>query len=320
MTYLRDEGFATTVISIGLGFVASVASAGHYYEAVTEIRAPGQKRAQPTSVRAWVDGEKARVEFASGEKKGFFADGNYLVTADGGANVYLVDPRNETFARFDLDDMMANLGRAMNMMEEMGGMVKMEVTDTSGEMVSEQPGESILGYPTTRYRYETGYTMSLSMMGIEQRSRNDSVIEIWSTDELKAPGFGVWLEPGRQIRTGNDALDEMVGQQLGRVQGFPLKMVTETTLTGKKGRTQKATATMEVTDLREETVADDRFAWPDHYTETEVLPELEQGIQDQVRDVKKQKKEADARKAEEDEKEKKKGKKGLLRGVFDRLP
>jgi hypothetical protein len=138
----------------------------------------------------------------------------------------------------------------------------------------------------------------------------------------------------------------MLGQELGKIEGFPLKMVMETTMTDKKGREQKATTTMEVTALRQESVAGDRFVWPDHYTETEVLPDLEQGIQQQMKDAKKQKKAAEAKKKREaeatnpeqdareeeraaqtekegdadEETEGKKVRKGLLRGVLDRLP
>jgi hypothetical protein len=92
------------------------------------------------------------------------------------------------------------------------------------------------------------------------------------------------------MRTGNEALDEMLGQELGKIEGFPLKMVMATTMTDKKGRAQQMTTTMEVTTLREESVASDRFVWPDHYAKTEVLPDLEQGIQDQLREAKKSKK------------------------------
>ena len=293
--------FITSVFSICLVLVASLASAGYYYESVMDRTVAGQRNSSHTQTRGWVDGPKARIEFTSGEKKGFFADGNYLVTTDAGENVFLVNPEDETYAPFNLDDMMATLGAAMSMMEEMGGLVKMEVTDTSSEMVLEEPGENILGHSTMHYQYKSGYTMNLSVMGMKQENRNDSVTDIWSTSELEALGFGVWLRPDRQMKTGNEGLDSMLGQQFNQIQGLPLRMVMETTTTNKKGREQNSTTTIEVTALRDEVVSDDMFTWPDHYTETEVLPtDIDQGIQQQLEDAKKKKKEEDKKKKKKD--------------------
>ena len=292
--------YATSLASSCLLFAASLASAGHYYESVTEGRTAGQRKGNYQKVQAWVEGESARVEFASGENKGWFADGNFLVTTDGGDNVYLINPKDETYASFNLDEMMAGLGQAMNMMEEMGGMVKMEVTDTTGEKLLEEPGGNLMAHPTTHYRYQSGYTMKLNMMGIKQQTRNDTLMDIWSTDELESRGFGIWLKPGRQMKTGNEGLDKMMAQHFENIQGFPLKMVMEVTSTNKKGKKQTATTTMEVTVLREESVAGDKFEWPDHYTETEILPDAAQSLEDTLKDAKKKQKEEKKKKKNKD--------------------
>ena len=68
--------FATSVFSVCLVLTASVAGAGYYYESVTDGRSPGQKKGTYQKVKAWVEGDNARIEFASGDKKGLFADGN----------------------------------------------------------------------------------------------------------------------------------------------------------------------------------------------------------------------------------------------------
>ena len=281
--------FATTVISICLAFGASLAHAGHYYETVTETNAAGKRNSDIQKVKGWVEGDKGRVEFASGEKKGWFSDGNFLVTTDGGDTVYLVDPKEETYAPFSLGEMMATMGQAMNMMEEMGDMVKMEITDATSEKLLEEPGESMLGHSTTHYRYQSGYTMSMSIMGMKRQNRNDMLMDIWSTDDLDAGGFRVWLKPDQQLRTGNEGLDKMLGQKFGQIQGFPLKMVMETKMTNQKGKGQTSTTTMEVTVLREESVADSQFTWPDHYTETEILPDVEAVMKDAGKGGKKKK-------------------------------
>lgn len=281
---------ASTLAATCVLFTATLASGGHYYESVTEHNMAGKRKGDVQKVKAWVEGDKARIEFASGEKKGFFADGNYMVTTDAGDNVFLINPKDETYAPFNLDEMMATVGQMMNMMEEMGDMVKIEITDSTSEKLLEEPGESILGHATTHYRYKSGYTMKMNMMGMKRQNRNDTLMDIWSTEVLDARGFGVWLRPDRQMKTGNEGLDEMMAQQFGQMQGFPLKMAMEMTSTNKKGKGQTSTTNMEVTVLREESVPDSQFTWPDHYTETEVIPDVEQAMEDAKKDKKKKKK------------------------------
>jgi len=282
--------FATTLASSFLLFAASLASAGHYYETVTDGRTEGQRKGHHMKMRGWVDGDRARVEFTSGEKKGWFADGNYMVTTDGAENSYLVNPKEEQYSRFSLSEMMATLGQAMNVLENMGGMVKLEFTDHVGEKLLEEPGEDLLGLSTTHYRYNSGYTMSMKMMGMNRQTQFATVTDIWSTDELDAKGFGVWMPVDEIPKTGNEGLDEILDQEMGSFKGLPLKVVLEGTTTGKKGKSQKSTTTMEMTVLREESVDGVDFGWPDHYTETEVIPDIEASVNKTMEDAKKKKK------------------------------
>jgi hypothetical protein len=225
-------------------------------------------------VKAWVEGEAAKVEFVTGDKEGPFSSGSYLVTKDGGETVYLVNPGEETYGSFDLEAMMAAAGQAMNALNQMGGMVKMEFTDVSSEMLSEEAGGSVLGYDTTHYRWKSGYTMRMKVMGMKQENRVDMIQDVWSTDELEARGFGVWLRPDRALKTGNEEFDKLISSQAATVRGFPLKTVNVSTTTGKKGKTMQTTSTTEVVTLREESIPASTFGWPDHYTEVEILPAM----------------------------------------------
>jgi hypothetical protein len=258
-------------------------TAGHYYEAVT-VSDTGQKkkkRNEEMTVRAWVDGPSAKVEFLTGEKEGLFSSGSYLVTTDGGETVYLVNPEEETYGSFDMEEMMATMGQVMNMMSQTGGMMKMEFADVSSEMLSEEAGGKVLGHDTTHYRWKSGYTMRMKMMGFKQETRTDTIQDIWSTDALDARGFGVWLRPDRALRTGNEEFDKLISSQATTVRGFPLKMVNVSTMTGKKGKSTQMTSTTEVTVLREESVSGSTFTWPENYTEVEIIPEMPEGYDQQ---------------------------------------
>jgi hypothetical protein len=253
---------------------ASFAQAGQYYEAVTTNTMQGSKNGDTTTVHSWVDGDKSRVEFNTGEKDGWMSDGNYLVTVDGGENTYLVDPDEKTYARFSFEEMMAGLGQAMKALEGMGGMVKMDFTDVSTEKLLEEPGGDLLGYPTTHYRFSSHYVMEMSIMGMGQSNTNDTIQDIWSTDKLDARGFAMWLRPDRGMHTGNEGLDKMFNQEMSKLKGFPLKMTTQTTTTDKKGKKQQSSSSTIVTVLRDEDIPADKFEWPSDYTETSLMPDM----------------------------------------------
>ena len=228
----------TTLLSMCMLFVASVATAGYYYESITTDQMEGKKKANLTKVRAWVEGDNSRVEFSSGEEKGWFSDGNYLVTTDGGETVYLVNPKEETYAVFDLEAMLATMGQVMNMMEQMGGMMKMEFSDVGSEKLLEESGGEVMGHSTTHYRYKSRYTLDMNMMGMKRQTKTEMLQDIWLTDDLDARGFGVWLRPDRRMKTGNEELDELLNNEMAKIEGFPLKMVNEMTTTNKKGKSQ----------------------------------------------------------------------------------
>src|SRR5690554_1362696 len=124
MQFQISSKISTVLIAVCLLTMASAIHAGQYYEAVTTNNLDGGRQGDTMTVHSWVDGDKSRVEFKSDDADGWMANGNYLITVDGGENTYLIDPKEKTFARFSFEEMMAGLGQAMKALESMGGMVK----------------------------------------------------------------------------------------------------------------------------------------------------------------------------------------------------
>lgn len=269
--------------------IATASWAGYYYESVSVTKNEKGKTMDEMVVKGWVDGPKALVEFDSKQKEGPFGSGSYWVTSDAGETIYWVNPKDQTYSEFDLEELMSAAGQAMEMLDQMGGMVKMEFTDASHEKLGEGPGGSILGYPTTHYRYKSGYTMNMKIMGMNRGQRVDMEGEIWTTDALDASGFLVWLRPDRNLKTGFDELDEMINAQTSSISGFPLKSVVESTMTGEKGKSRTTISTTEVTTLREESTGDVSFSVPSGYRETEMIPNMPQQAQGQEQEQEEQK-------------------------------
>ena len=250
------------ILSI-IAVAASAASAGLYYEAVTTTQGKGQGDMGDMKVKAWVDGNNAKVEFAD-SKNEMMKKGTYLLTTDGGTTMYLVNPKEKTYSVWDMGAMMQFAGGAM-------GMMKMTITEPKVERLLEESGPTMLGYPTTHYKSRTSYVMSMSVIGMKSQSSIVKEQETWATTALADAGFGIWLK--NAPKSGNEELDGLVEAEMGTVKGVPLKSVTVTTTTDtKKKKAETTTTTMEVTTLQPMDVAESNFAIPEGYEEVQLFP------------------------------------------------
>jgi hypothetical protein len=251
--------------ALALFVLAAPGWAGTYYEATTTV-ATGQRGGDSRMVvHGWVEGDRARVEFRDSNNP-MVGKGNYLITTDGGKTLFMVDPKEKTYMAWDLGAMAGALG---SMMQAAGGMVNIEFRDHKLERLSQEAGPRMLGHPTTHYRFRTAYTTEVKVFRMGQETRTETLQEVWATTALTDAGFGAWLR-NEPPRTGIAGLDEMLRNEMGTTEGFPLKMVSTSTNTDKKGKQSTSTTTMEVTVLREEPVPASMFAIPEGYERTEI--------------------------------------------------
>ncbi|MGH9380039.1 MAG: DUF4412 domain-containing protein [Thermoanaerobaculia bacterium] len=252
-----------------LGILAAVvpAAAGLYFE--QRITSSGDGQGMEMAVRGWAEAGKARVEFVDSNNPVMGA-GTYLLTTDGGQTVYLVNPEERTYSHWDLAAIMSFFSR---MGEATGGMVQMDFKDPVSERLSSQPGESVLGYPTTHYRWKSGYTADMKIAFMDRSDRYETATDAWATTAIEDPALFVWLR-AMPPTTGDPELDTILAQEARQAEGLVLKMEQATTTTSKKGETASSTTRFEVTTLREEAVDESLFAMPSGYAETPLLPGL----------------------------------------------
>ncbi|HEX2465963.1 MAG TPA: DUF4412 domain-containing protein [Thermoanaerobaculia bacterium] len=256
----------TFALSILLPLSTAIAE-GYYYEATTVDQLENGKERSRSQVRGWIDGPAAKIEFAD-QKGTMFKPGSYLLTKDAGRTLYLVDPKEKAYSRWDLEAMLAS---TFALLESTGPLLNLDFSNASSKKLGEDDGGTLLSYPTRHYQWQSAYDMRMTVLGMKRQYRIDAVQDFWSTDALAAEGFKVWLRPDR-TRTGNSGLDELLSAEMAKAQGFPLKMVTKSTMTTGKGKQQKSTSTMEVTTLRPESVAATTFDLPAGYEERPFLP------------------------------------------------
>lgn len=256
------------VLSALLLLTAGPALAGYHYIAETTVDGPERDTGSFT-VEGWVDGESAKIVFKESQHP-IMPVGSYLLTRDGGKTLYLVNPQEETYSEWDLEAMLGALG---GLMESMGGMMKMEVSDPIVEKLLEEDGGRILGYPTTHYRYRTAYTLEMKVMGMKRGDRYESEQDLWSTTALDDEGFFVWLRNAPRS-TGFEAFDKLAEAEYEKLEGFPLKTVTTTVTTGtkKSDRASTSTGTTEVTVLEEIDVSGATFEIDPSFQEVQMMP------------------------------------------------
>jgi hypothetical protein len=251
--------------------------AGIHYQAVStqEGGAGRSNQAGDMKVEGWVSGDKARVEFKESGNP-MAKSGTYLITKDGGQTLYLVNPEDKTYAAWDLNGMLGVLGGVMN---GMGPFLKFEFSDPKVEQVSEEDGGTIVGLPTRHYKFRTSYSMKMRVLGMGNSADTVTEQDIWATTKLTDRGLGVWLRHDPP-KTGNEQFDKLITAEAEkkRLSGFPLKTVTVTTTTQKKGKQTVTHRTLEVTLLETKPIPDSNFEIPAGYKETQMLPAAEKRV------------------------------------------
>lgn len=243
--------------------MVAVSRAGWEFMAVT--KGDGNERAAQVNatVKGLVEGPKSRVEFVNSSNP-MMPAGTYILSQDGGKTMYMVNPEQRAYSKWDMDAMMGFAGGAMQMLG-------MKFSQPKIEKLAEDQGPAILGYPTRYYRFRTSYTVSMNFLGMRRSTETIQDDEIWSTDQIKDAGFNTWLNQKPQ-KTGNAELDKFIEAEISKAQGFPLKKITTTTQKQSDGKTEASKVTFEVTLLGKKDIPPSAFDLPQGYTEQPMFP------------------------------------------------
>lgn len=185
----------------------NTAFAGTSFTQVTTVN--GQRTAV---TKTMTDGRNAKAEFVEiSAESPFMQAGSYMLFSAG--DIYLVNPAARTYTRFD-PAMMAGVAQIMG---------QMEVSDISFEKVLDEPGETILGYPTRHYQFKSSWSMG--MQGMPVKTELSMVEDIWAAPSLSL------TQLANEVTSSMRSLPEPVralieAQGMRNVEGFPLKQVS----------------------------------------------------------------------------------------------
>ncbi len=176
--------------------LAGEAAAGVYCETETRTGMLSKRRPDVTHARMWVEGDFGKVLFEEKTKDSPLGNGNYLLTQNGGATVYLVNPKDKTYAEFDIGKALGVIG---SLSEATGGMISITFSRGYGEIMGDIPDEPILGYPTHNIVVRHGFTLTteMKMLGRKTVRKMDMRTEAWVAPGLTDSALSIWLRKTR---------------------------------------------------------------------------------------------------------------------------
>lgn len=248
-----------TILIAGLVLFALPLAAGITYEfkSTTSGQAGGT-----LAGNTCIEGDNVRIEFTTGDDL-VFRSGSTLISRDGGKSFQVLDPDTRTYYDFAIDDLLKTAGTVL---QAMGGMVKMSLTNQKVDVREAGPGETIEGYPTRKYVMNSSYDLSMKLLGSTTNSKVETTAETWVTDKIPAEYMTFVHQKG--LKTGFEDLDKLIEAQSGKIKGFALRQVMTTrTSSGKK--TQTATTTTTISGIKTAPAPASLFEIPAGYSKGE---------------------------------------------------
>ncbi len=257
---------------------------GMSYEFVMKStgKATGNKETITMRGRGVYSGDDAKIEIleaasAAGGSEAFGGKGSYFIMHDGGKEMLLVVPSEKQYMKWDLMSMMAGMGKVVN---AVGGLVKLQMSDVSIDAQDLGAGETVQGYPTRHIRMTQKYTVSASMFGKQSKTRSEATTDYYFAPSLRIANPFVSNSQSMAMMNQFDMFKNSDYQsQLAAAQaklpknGVPLKTVTTTVSTDEKGKQETSTTVMEMVNFKSANIPKSEFTVPSDYKMVE-MPNL----------------------------------------------
>ncbi len=238
-----------------------------------KVTAEGGERgasAQPSMTVSLIPG-KARMDFEEVQRGGMVKKGGFIVLDATKGTMTVVDPEEKKA-------MVMEPQALGGMMDAMGGMMKMEVSDVKVATESMGAGEAILGYATRKYKVTRAFTLTVTVMGRKNVTKDQSESEVWVADRvIDDRAFEEWAKNfGRGFGgMGGGAFKALIeAEQANAPKGTVLKSVTRSTNTDAGGKATTVTTTMEMQELKKLSLDAGLFEVPAGYEVVDLKAQL----------------------------------------------
>lgn len=254
---------------------------GMTYEFVmkTTSKATGNKETVSMRGRGTYAGDDAKIEIldagsTAGGQDAYGGKGTYFVVRNGGEEMLLVNPEEKSYMKWDLAAMMAGMSKVVN---AVGGMVKMQMSDVKIEAKEMGAGPTIQGYPTRHYQMIQNYTVSASMFGRSSKSRTETTTDYYIAPNLRVANpfvsnsqanamvaqFDMFNNPDykSQMAAANARMPK---------SGAPLRWESRMVSTDEKGKQETSTTVMEMINFKAGNIPASAFQIPGDYKKVEM--------------------------------------------------
>ena len=283
-TFARRARFVAAA-AVPLVFAAALpVTDGMTYEFVMKStsKQTGNKEQVTLRGRGTYAGDDAKIEIieassSAGGSETFGGKGSYFFVKDAGKEMLLVSPNDKTYMKWDIANMFAGMSKVVN---AVGGLVKMQMSDIKISAEDLGAGETVQGYPTRHYRMIQNYTVSASMFGKKSTNRTETTVDYYFAPNLRIAN--PFVSNSQQMAMlsqldmfNNPDYKSQMTTAMGKLpkSGVPLKTVTTTVSTDEKGKQETMTSVMEMVNFKTANVPASAFAVPSDYKMIE-MPNL----------------------------------------------
>jgi hypothetical protein len=280
-TFSRLARIATAV-ALPLAFAAAVPlTDGMTYEFVMKSQSTrtGNKEVVQMRGRGTYAGDQAKIEIldassTTGGSDVFGGKGAYFIVKGGGQEMLMVDPNQKQYMKWDIANMFAGMSKVVN---AVGGMVKMQMSDVHIDAQDLGPGETLQGYPTHHIRMIQNYAVNVSVFGHSKKTQNQSTTDYYFAPSLRIANPFVSNSQQMAMMSQMDMFnnsDYMSQLKAANAKipktGVPLKTVTTVVATDDKGKAETTVTTMEMVNFHASNIPASAFAIPSDYKMVEM--------------------------------------------------
>lgn len=251
-----------------MGVVVALLLTGHaafaavQYEYFQTSRTEGDERSADFNARAFLDGQRSRVEFISGNT---YPPGTYMISTDGARRLLFVDPTQKLYTEVNTLGIASAIGTS-----------NIVISNLQSSVTRLEDGRVIAGIPTDHYRLTMTYDITVTFRNMPLKQSVRTVIDKWTTvrfGDIADSAFG------NPAQTGNSQIDAVVAAETTKIKGFPLRQTVQVTTVNANAQapnsklvipaTRTKTRETTVTAISEFTPEDKLFRIPAGYQRTD---------------------------------------------------
>jgi len=235
-------------------FLWAATAAAQYTFVVTE-----HKGDWSSTTQGFAEGTKFRLE-PQESKTAENPQGMYAISVDSGRTIYLVNPARQEFARVDFQTLMAKAAEKLKALMEQ---VDLQIESPKVETVLTEPGGTLDGHPTRRYKLRISYSMHYVKANV--RHPYLEYQDFWMASDIEQAGASKLLIHFRP--SGDARIDGAWERELAQIPGFPLRQVTLRTEVNEDGNSSVSRISWDITEVRTGPVPASLFVLPTGYKE-----------------------------------------------------